>query len=201
MKEKNPQQEQLRETKTKGEKVGPRQGQRSGQLWQHRSLFPAPPLLPRSQCKGVLLNQIQCAAPVTNGTAAARVCTCWRGGNIQPLSRNHLVVRQLYVGSKLARLPFVIYCAATLCWSPSRPPPFCTWQLTNVNSEPFRLRRRELFRLEMGSLFPLGLLFHTTIYKARGGVRGGDAKTLLRSSKIRLGASNGERIPHQIFIS
>lgn len=42
--------------KNKGEKVGPWQGQGSGQLWQHRSLFPAPPLLPRSQCKGVLLN-------------------------------------------------------------------------------------------------------------------------------------------------
>lgn len=55
-----PEQERLRETKTKGEKVGPRQGQCSGQLWQHRSLFPAPPLLPRSQCKGVLLNHTHC---------------------------------------------------------------------------------------------------------------------------------------------
>lgn len=55
-----PQQEQLRETKTKGEKVGPWQGQCSGQLWQHRSLFPAPPLLPGSQCKGVLLNHSHC---------------------------------------------------------------------------------------------------------------------------------------------
>lgn len=48
--------EQPSETKTTERNTGPCRGQRSGQLWQHRSLFPAPPLLPRSQCKGVLLN-------------------------------------------------------------------------------------------------------------------------------------------------
>lgn len=53
------------------------QGQHPGQLWQHRSLFPAPPLLPRSQRVGVLLNQIQSAAPITNDTAS--VGMCWTG--------------------------------------------------------------------------------------------------------------------------
>lgn len=53
------------------------QGQHPGQLWQHRSLFPAPPLLPRSRRVGVLLNQIQSGAPITNDTASLGMC--WAG--------------------------------------------------------------------------------------------------------------------------
>lgn len=46
---------------------------RSG-LWQHRSLFPAPPILPRSECVGALLNQIHSAAPITNDSASVGLC-------------------------------------------------------------------------------------------------------------------------------
>lgn len=60
--------------------VRPWQGQHSGQLWQHRSLFPAPPILPRSECVGALLNQIHSAAPVTNDSAS--VGMCWAGRKI-----------------------------------------------------------------------------------------------------------------------
>lgn len=44
------------------DEVRPRQGQHSGQLWQHRSLFLAPPILPRSVCGCALESNPQCSS-------------------------------------------------------------------------------------------------------------------------------------------
>lgn len=103
-----------------------------------------------------------------------RVCTCWVGSAIHPSTDKKKTKKK----ERKPRCPTTLgglrtgtlnICNLMYCSSldPSQPPLLRAWQLTNVNSEAFRLRRRELFRLEMGSLFPLGPLFHTTIYKRK----------------------------------
>lgn len=115
------------ERQNQGEKVGPWQGQHSGQLWQHRSLFPAPPLHPRSQCTGVLLNQRLCAAPITNDTAGLHMC--WVGRKMRPFvakkkkNIKNLPVRQLWAGSNLVHFVCNVMCCSSAGDHPALPSP------------------------------------------------------------------------------
>lgn len=163
------QEEKLRETKTKEKKWGHdkvRALANSGSIVHSSLLHLSSQGRSARVCSWITATVW---SSITNDTA--RVCMCWVARCVLRCKK-YLVVPTTLGAFRAGTLTIcnLMYCS--LCRSPSQPPLCCTWQLTNVNSEPFRLRGRELFRLEMGSLFPLGLLFHTTIYKKERGGRG-----------------------------